>query len=306
MKEERLEILKMVADGIITVEEAERLLRAIEEGQRREQEGDWETKKKHRFSFKNLGEFGKFMEGIGNTISDVVGDLIGPLADEVLLDKDSFGQTITGELLDLPKDADLSVVSGKPSHHGKGGDLKIMASEDDKCHVLVDAQEFVLSQKEQKYVVRVDGDATVMVPSYLGSFSVATFHGDVEVYDLELYMTAKTMKGDVKIVNAAKGGIIKTLKGDIELSFKPDFKGELKASTMFGDIELVIPEEFYGELKVKTFKGDIELPAGLEVIHSKENGPVQEKVIRLGDTDSDNKITLSTFKGDIEVRRGSK
>ncbi len=62
MKEERIEILKMVADKKITVEEGERLLRALEKGEAEERESRCE-----RFGPKHRGPYGRGDWSLGDS-----------------------------------------------------------------------------------------------------------------------------------------------------------------------------------------------------------------------------------------------
>ncbi len=130
MKDERMEILKMVADKVISVEEGERLLRALDKsarragagrsghhGPRHRHHGDWDLGER-------LGEMGfRMQEFFDNAFGSMFGD-------EYWFDG---YETVTGPAEDIVLDEEATLVISNPRHmyRSGSGDIRISPSSDE-------------------------------------------------------------------------------------------------------------------------------------------------------------------------------
>jgi DUF4097 and DUF4098 domain-containing protein YvlB len=302
MKDERLEILKMVADKVISVEEGERLLRALEKGEedararsfdrcgpRRHHHGDWDLGER-------MGEVGfKMQEFFDNAFGSMFGDEFWFEGYEA----------VKGRTEDLTFDADSTLVVSNPRHvyrHGSG-DIRVTPAPDDRLHVTSgDKGRFEILKKGKKILVLCQDDTAVQVPRSLPRLKLILAKGDTHIEGLPGALEVRSMKGDIFVADAPKPVVIRSMSGKIHLELASAYAGRTEISLMHGDIEVTTAPEFSGRVEARTARGEIRVQAeGVRTTASK-NAFFRQETIEIGPGDAANVLSLKTMNGDITVR----
>jgi DUF4097 and DUF4098 domain-containing protein YvlB len=304
MKEERIEILQMVADKKITVEEGERLLRALEKGEAEERES-----RSERFCYKHGGPYnrgdwtwGDSFEGFGFKAQEFFENAFGSVfGDEYWFE--GF-KPIAGSIEDLNLDAQTTLVLTNPRTAYKHGsaDLSIRPSEDGRLHLETGEKgRCEVLRKENKVVVFCHHDAAVRVPASIGKLKVVLAKGDAGVYDLPLPLEIRALKGDVVVRNAARPLNVRAMKGNISVDLADDYAGRSDLSAVDGDIGITTAAQFSGRVEAKVGKGDIRVQSTGVKSKAAKNAFFRSESVELGAGSVDNLLNLRTIHGDISV-----
>ncbi len=304
MKEERIEILKMVAEKKITVEEGERLLRALEKGEAEERErrsqrfgpihhgscraGDWHWGE----PFEKLGF--KMQEFFENAFGSVFGD-------EYWFEG---YEAVSVPLEDLTLDGETTVVltnSRTATKHGSA-DICIRPSEDERLHLEAEEKSRVeVLQKEKKVLIFFRDDAAVRIPATSGKVKVILAKGDADIRDLPLPLDIRTVKGDVLVRNAIRPLSVRAMKGKVAIDLADSYAGKSDISAMDGDINVTAGPRFSGRVEARVGKGDIRIQSKDVRSGSQKNGFFRSESVEFGSGPSENLLSLKTMHGDITV-----
>jgi hypothetical protein len=303
MKEERLEILKMVADKVISVEEGERLLRALEKneeearakrfercGPRHRHAGDWDLGDR-------LGEVGfRVQEFFDNAFGSMFGD-------EYWFEG---YETTGGRAEDLTFDADTTLVVSNPRHMYRSGslDIRVSPSPDDRLHVSSGERgRFEILRKEKKILILCQDGTSIQVPRALSRLKLVLARGNTRIDGLAGALEVRSMKGDIQINDASQPVIIRSMSGNIHLDLADAYAGKTEISSMHGDIEVTTGPVFSGKVEARTARGHIRISAQGVKSTSSKNAFFRQETTEIGDCDARNLLSLKTMNGDISVAR---
>ena len=313
MKEERMEILNMVKDGTITPEEAERLLRALDEGDRSNREAQHGPSRGRRrfgpdprdfFPFRDLG---RAFSGIGRAVSDSMRSAFEGMPEvHVPPDLDGYEDVdIFGGECDFPEGATLSI--RQPEHTGSrmsGGSVDLVQSSSEVLRVDTDGHA-LLKRKENRFVLIVAADCTVFIPSTCEFANIALFDGDVTAHDLEFPITVSTMSGDIGLTNVIIRKGCSTMSGDISVVLTAAREKSVNMSTMSGDVEVRLPVQWQGRIEANSMSGDVQIEVPGAQIEDR-SGLVGSTVrARVGDESEDVILHCTTMSGDVSVAANS-
>jgi hypothetical protein len=304
MKEERLEILKMVADKKITVEEGERLLRALEKGEAEERESRTE-----RFGQRHRGPCGPAdrnwsdrLEGFGFKMQEFFDNAFGSVfGDEYWFEG---YEPEPGPVEELKLDSETTVVLTNPRTAYKHGsaDVGLRPSEDGRLHLETGEKgRCEVMRKENKIVVFCQDDVTVRLPATIGKVKVVLAKGDTEVVDLRLPLEIRAVKGDVIVRNAFVPLHIRAMKGNVKLDLADDYTGGSDVSAMDGDINVTAAPQFAGRVEARVGKGDIRIQSKGVRTSTVKNAFFRTESVELGGGSGDNLLKLRTMHGDITM-----
>src|SRR4030067_1519560 len=260
MKEERIEILKMVAEKKITVEEGERLLRALEKGQAEERES-----RSERFGPRHRGpcgpgdwNWGERFEVLGFKMQEFFDNAFGSVfGDEYWFEG---YEPASGPVEDLRLDGEATVALTNPRTAYKHGsaDVSIRPSEDNRLHLEAGEKgKCEVVRKENKIVIFCHNDAAVRVPASIGQGKVILAEGDAEIHDLRLPLEIRTVKGAVGVRKASHPVNVRAVKGNVTLDLDDAYAGKSEISAMDGDISVTAAAQFSGRVEVQVGKGDV-------------------------------------------------
>lgn len=302
MKDERMEILKMVADKVITVEEGERLLRALEKseeddrdrrsdrhGPRHRHHGDWDWGER----FSEMGV--RMQEFFDNAFGSMFGD-------EYWFEG---YETVTGPPEDIVLDADTTLVVSNPRHmyRSGSGNVHVSPSRDDRLHVSsVDRGRFEILRKGKKVLILCQADTSIQVPQNLAQLKLVLAKGKTEVDGLAGALEVRSMKGDIAVRDASRPVTVRTMSGDVYLELADSYSGKTEVSALDGEITVTAGSGFSGRVEAKTVHGQIRIQAPGVKTTSVKNAFFRQETAEIGSGEPQNLISLKTMNGDVTVR----
>lgn len=306
------DILKMLADQVITVDEAERLLKALNEGQQRKDEPHTHHRKPpHGFGMGMGGMFesiGDALSDIGpmvkNTMEDVMtgvfGDDLGDLEDEEFIDVEPLE-----EHYDLGDDTRMVIVSDW-KWGPKRGDLRLQGVSGTACRIEnAEAQHLRIRRSATHFVIQWSGGPLhVQVPETVSKLRVRSKGGDIHLDGVHCDMSVKTLGGNLSLKDLLKDFRVKTMGGNIVLALNAAWAGNAKIHTMGGDIAMTVPEGVGFEADASTMGGVISVPDEMRQVNSKQNFPGKNSAkIHAGAGATTSTISLRTMGGNITLRK---
>ncbi len=301
MKEERLEILRMVANKKITVEEGERLLRALEKGEKEDKENRAE-----RFGPGHRGprdwHLGERFEEMGFKMQEFFDHAFGSVFGDEYWFEGYEKVTVPVEELKVEKETWLVVASPRSAYRRGSAGVKILPSDDSHLHVETSRKERCeILRKDDKIVFLCQDDAAIRVPEEIARIKMLLARGDVEIQDAKMALEIKALKGDVSVRNARQPVNIRVMHGDVELDIADAYAGKSEIAAMHGDIKVTAGPEFSGKVEARVGRGDIRLEAkGVKSATSK-NAFFRMESIQLGEGAVDNRLNLKSMNGNISV-----
>jgi DUF4097 and DUF4098 domain-containing protein YvlB len=232
MDEERARILKMLEDGKITAQEAEKLLLALKGQPRPETMSSDELRTKmRRFG---LREMRRMPEVVGSVIKEAVEDGLNAAVRKQRFEFESKGRLLIRNV---------------------SGDTDVEAW--DKTTVLFDRDEGGLwkaNERDGVIMAKVlSGDLQVKAPRRTG-LAINSVSGDIGVTGVQGKLDAKSVSGDIVVRGTADALDISTTSGDIKTR---DIEGKCHITTVSGDIDLGFRKDLAG--LVETRSGDIDV-----------------------------------------------
>jgi hypothetical protein len=301
MKDERLEILKMVAEKIISVEEGERLLRALEKGEEEGREKRFERcGPRHRHGDWNLGErMGEMGFRMQAFFDNAFGSVFG---DEYWFEG---YEAVKGAAEDLAVDAETTLVISNPRHvyRSGAGDITLSPADDDRLHVSAkDRDRFEILKKDKKILILCQDDMSVKVPRKLSRIKLILAKGDTNISGVESSLEIRSMKGDIAVRGAGQPVVIRSMAGDIHLDLADSYAGKTEVAVMHGNIEVSAAPNFSGKVEARTAHGDIRTQAKSVKSSASRNAFFRAESIQIGEGDGQNLLNLKTMNGNITVR----
>lgn len=305
MSDEQREILKMVADKVITVEEAERLLNALEEGGRAREQLP-----------KDRGGVGAAFDALGDVLSDV-----GPMVRSAVEDAISgigFGpdepeESTTdyapwdGNALAVAQGTVLDILQLRGRRMGtrRGAGLTIEGIAGEECSL--DAQSATdvrIHRRDNRLQIRwSQGDLTVRVPETAAKAVARITGGSIRTRGVSCPVHLRTMGGNLDLEAIRHPFDAKTMGGGITLALGSGFRGEGRLHTMGGSISATVPGDLSCTVHAVTLGGTIEIDGGLAQIERSKAAGKQVVNVSLGTGPVSGSLALKTMGGSIAVRR---
>jgi DUF4097 and DUF4098 domain-containing protein YvlB len=304
MKEERLEILKMVAEKKITVEEGERLLRALEKGEAGERES-----RSERFGPRHRGpcsagdwNWGERFDGLGFKMQEFFDNAFGSVFGDEYWFEGYEPAAVPIEKIKLDDNTTVVITNPRTAYKHGSADVSIRPSEDDHLHLeLGDKGKCEVLQKENKVVIFCRDDTGVRIPKTIGKVKVVLAKGDTEVHNLRLPLDIRVVKGDVAVRNAARPFSIRAMRGKVGLDLDDAYAGKSDVTAMDGDISVTTGAQFSGRVEAKVGKGDIRIQSKGLKSSADKNAFFRTESVELGAGSSESLLSLKTMHGDIMV-----
>ena len=301
MNEARLKILTMLSEKKISVEEAERLLKALEP----------ETKPK------GVGEMfrdiGRSFQRIPQTeAAQIMADVVEQVKDTV----GSIGSVLEG----TDKDQQLQIMPGTDLkvHHG-GGHLLLHATEEDQLILSGARRGCSMDSANNRVVVNSGGNnLAVGVPANVTTLAVSAGGGNVSVRGLTLqHLHAKAAGGhltldevhvtelrlssmgghiDLRKIQSASIGA-RAIGGNITLQLSPEGEAHVDLHSVGGNLELYLPAECMFRVDAETLGG--RFSTEFELQDYKSHGGHTEGRVGVSDV----QLQLRTTGGNIRIRK---
>jgi len=312
MGEEQKEILKMLAEGKISIEEAERLLTALDTGKQRRQAESEEPRKqqKQQTVHEALNSVREVVAGIG----PLVGRLVGEISTEIQKDRNFPGETDAEELPALevhdggfPIDAGTRLYIRCDKDGGPGtGDLTVESISGDICRLEADeARNLRVLRSSSGPVIRwAGGPIKVLVPHTVSELFAYTLNGDLALGRVECPVRLKSMGGDMVLGGPVHRCYAKALGGQIKLTLGPDSREPTELKTMGGDVQVaVLAGTPTTDVEAVTIGGSIVVEDTLGEVKKGVNLGRQKVQVCLGEGQPTASLKIKTMGGNIEIRR---
>ena len=251
MSDEIMRILKLLEDGKINSEEAERLIGAMNEKGPRGFYVPVPPKMPKEF----LDKMENIPEQIGRAVSTAFG---------------AMGANGGKRIFRGMKKIEIKVVSG---------DIEIVPSEED---ITIDGSAWPMKsniEDETLLIKCVNGDFTAELPNDLegrislvsadlsardlrGNIQLQDISGDIELDSCSGEWDIRSVSGDVEGRGLTGRFGIKTKSADVDLDISDE--GKFDIETISGDIEITIPEGSKVSINVASEKGEVNIPENLE------------------------------------------
>lgn len=336
--EERMAILKLLEQGKITAQEAERLLRAVGSQPRGEGPGLDELGKK----------IGQVMQDAGRTISEAVGAArhsaagrtFGDLVDDVVSEFSGSGEEIEETREWTLEGAGVALLQADTSNGAiavEGVDLEeisVRATKKVKARTRQQAEECaaqveVHAQREGDTVrireerprnlsgIRVEVSYLVRCPRQL-ALRLSTLNGAVTTQGTRAGVEASTLNGKVEVVDSqgpmklhSKNGKVaahldllsgrgefETANGKVEVVVRAG-QAPIDAKTLNGAVELSLPAEFAARLDASTVHGHVHSEFPIPVVGKPDKSHLEGDIGPGGE----HLVRLRTLNGAISLKK---
>ncbi|MDD5090889.1 MAG: hypothetical protein PHQ23_08230 [Candidatus Wallbacteria bacterium] len=308
--EGRKEILQMLKDGIITVDDAERLLKALSEGDKKESPASG-AGKKQKTVFSTIEDA---VAGIGPMIADGISE-IGPAIRDALGDIGSdTGFTEESEadgyrqinpengIFEIPEGSRLRILPRKGHLQEKGGAVDIKAGSGTECS-FTSTGDFVLLQREKEFILRRrGGDLNLTLPDSVRELVVKSMGGEIRTRGIICQSELKTMGGSIRAIETGGNLVAKTMGGGLEILLSKGWNGELKAMTMGGNVLLSVPVGIQTGFSASTMAGEIRIGESINSDLQCKGFPFPRFTGTIGKGQSGSSIFLKTMAGNVTVK----
>jgi DUF4097 and DUF4098 domain-containing protein YvlB len=312
MSDERKEILRMLAEKMISVDEAERLLRALDEGDHKRRERDSRGDSSPRDSLRvSLDSLGEALAEVGPSVKGVVEEAVSGLAGLRFDEEDEGdGEDETNEISErsfpLAQGTRL-IIRNTPRPISGNANLSIEAVEGDVCEIIPsDAASVRVRQGRSRTTIRwTNGSLLVKVPKTVATLKGSTMGGDIDVRELGCETVIKTMGGDLSLHSMRGEFAAKTMGGGISILLHPEWHGDSKAVTMGGAVSLSAPVGVNAAVRAVTMGGRVNVEDGMGRVIRGSSFINQRIDLTLGEGEPASTLMLKTMGGDISIRRSA-
>jgi len=319
MSDAERDILKLLADKVITVDEAERLLKALNEREKREEGSKSWGGHAHRmgraFEWRGPRHVGRAFESFGEMLADI-GPMIKNAVEDVVtgLLGEEPGESDEEELKDvepidgkyeLPTGTHLVILNDWKEGHEKG-DLVIQGVAGNFCRIDNQSSKNVRVQQGSSHLMIRwgGGPLRIEVPETVSMLKVSTKGGNISVKQIGCEMNLKILAGNLEMFDLVKNFRAKTMGGNIALILSKVWQGRARVHTMGGNITLSIPREASLQVEAATMGGAIRVAENIRQLESKQFFPGKSHVkVQIGEENTDSFIALKAVGGDIELRK---
>ena len=285
MTEERRRVLDMLSEGKVTVEEAERLLGALQGTQRAE------TRKKRRIdaSIPGIGALQDTLEGLEEGLEGL-GESISGWSDSENGDRDADSKTSMRD--------DTFAVSDNPRLvvRGFNGRIRVRAGEPGSIRVrarLKRPRGIKYSAVQEGDLITVEAKPDQQSEGFLHGFSRQSSGANIEVtVPVTTSVDLATSNGPVELRGTEGSGEVQTKNAPIRVE---QFKGDLNATTKNGSIAI---KTLSGSAELSTMNSRVSIEDGRGRFEVRTiNGPIKFQ----GSMEPKSHNRLSTLNGNIKV-----
>lgn len=317
MNEERKEILRLLSEGVIDVDGAEKLLKALDEGERnrtRRDRGEGGRHIRHggmgaaglAGGMDVFASIGEALAGIGPAMKEAVSSAMCDIPDAIsgaIPDEDMKDIALSDDAFQVPEGS--TVVIRSIGRRKRGGDLSVKGIPGNSCTVECSLEDGVrVIGREGKYVLAwLSGDLDVVLGSAVRKLEAFSTGGDIDVDGIGAETIGiKTMGGDLEMTRINSGFSARTMGGDLMIRLGPEWKLDSEAVTMGGDVTVEIPADLKACVEATTMGGDIECDPGIGEYKLLSKIPGQRASLRAGG-EGGSTLRVKTMGGDIELKR---
>jgi hypothetical protein len=262
MSNARIEILKLVAQGKISPEDAERIL-----GEMDPSPGVDSAQPEGPRSTARMGET------LSHVLEQVSESVRGAVDDAVTSAQRVFEEHRTGtEGIDttaggfaLPSGSRLKVQQAVRVSFGgtsRGANVIIRVAQDDRARIVRGEAAEVHKSGNDYVLTWAKGNLELEIPRSLSALEVRSLGGDLEIQGYAGPMAVETMGGEVRILGARASFRARTMGGRVRMADLDLREGLSSISTTGGDVLVELTKEASVTVRAGTLGGSIEFPPG--------------------------------------------
>lgn len=312
MTEEIVKILEMLKEGTITIEEAERLIKAVSESQEKERKSE---KKRRSPDFHDFAQdFQNFTQELGQVFESMqVGKFLDNIATKIKSSISTGFGTMADTYVDESIDADGIE---KLKVEQVGGSVTVYNT---------DGREFTIkgmrrTSKIEEGILNLTsggGSLSIGVPPIVKDVKVEVGSGNATVNNIKVEklkgettggnlsisnvsgsISASTIGGNIDMTNVKSADIhAKSIGGGIQLIMEDLTEGEIALDSTAGAVKLFADEDSAFDLNAEIIGGSFETDLELEMI---ESGPVK---YRAKYNNGGATVSIKTRHGDVEIAK---
>jgi DUF4097 and DUF4098 domain-containing protein YvlB len=305
MGDEKQQILKMVADGVITAEDGVKLLEALDRGDRR-------RKDREHIPLKKLQKH-IILNGLGDKLAE-----IGPLVrtavceafvgvgeeddpDEEVIHESSF----KGKYEDFSKPVELPentvlLIRNRGGFRHTSGNLELTSVEGNILKP--SGGNAKIAGAGESYCIRWNkGNLSLEIPSVVTRVQVDLKGAEVTASNMSSEIDLRIKGGNIFLDEQGNCFSVRTMGGNVSVVLTDSWHGESQASTMGGNIALALPDTVSALIDAATMGGHIcadEDLGEVNVSGSHARGRVR---LLMGDDEDRTRISLKTMGGNISI-----
>ena len=230
---ERLQILKLLEEGKINAQEAERLLEAVGKS------GTHEKGSRHRIW--------SSLEGLPKAISAALGN--------------SFSESAEEEFHKYP-------IKSKIKFKGISGNLEIEGTDTQRIDIQKDGFAKIKELEDSIAIKALSGNVKISVPK-VTDLAIAGISGDIEISNISGDLEIESVSGDIigKNLSGSLSGEI--VSGDMDLDYAKVEKIRIKSKS--GNVTLRLDKKVEAEIEVETADGDVKCDFDLKNRREEDN-----------------------------------
>ena len=265
MSDEIMRILKLLEDGKINAEEAERLIGAMDEKKPR----GFYVPVPPKMSKEFLDKMENIPEQIGRAVSTAFG-AVGPSEGKRTFRgaKNIQLKVVSGDIEIVPSEGDIAIDgSAWPMKTAVDGDLLVanLVNADMIAQIPDGAQAKISVVSADLRAERINGEMQIEAVSgdielrqCKGSWSIRSVSGDVDLQEMVGRIEVATKSGDIDVdISEGSSYVLETTNGNIEVTIPEGSKVIINAASEKGEVS--IPENIEGDVEPE--KADITISA---------------------------------------------
>lgn len=299
MADPRTEILKMLRDGKINVEEAERLLAALDAGAERRSRPPggffgWWKKLDDLGVDEDLRDIGELIRReVEQAVRVPFGDHADDAGDEV---------PVTDGRFEIPGDTGLSLfVTQRP-------DLELVAVDGAVCRV--DGDLARIRETGGRFLVDLgrsrghdEPTARIEVPRSVKDLRVATAGSRIEATGLSCPSVLKSMGGNIRLTDPGAPFQVRTLGGNLDVRLGTPVSGTCRVESLGGRVEVALAEDQAGRVHASSGGGPLRVDPELGVAEGPDLTGGWRGTLELTGTVGDLDLTVRSVGGPVRLRR---
>lgn len=293
----RIEILKLVAEGKMSPEEAERILSSPDE------QDESENKRAEGTRSPGLGDaIGQVLEQVGDTVRSAVDDAVGT-AHRVFEEHrpGTEGVGIASGAFDLPAGARLKVQQAIRVSFGgtsRGNNIVIRTAGEGSARI-IRGEAVEVHRSGNDYVLTwAKGNLELEIPRSIASLEARCMGGDIEVHEFDGSMALETIGGEVRAFGVRSSFRARALGGRVRIGGLDLREGFSTISATGGDVKVEIAKTSSVTVHAATLGGVIDFPRGTGSEGARRGRRLATAV--LGDGKAE--LRIDTLGGDVQLR----
>jgi DUF4097 and DUF4098 domain-containing protein YvlB len=278
MRDEVQKILALLENGKINADEAERLISAVSEGDKKDF-FNIRPPKPPKIPKDVMDHIGSIPDQVGQALSAAFGSFAGSSGRQNFPDAKKLDLHIVNGHIELNKGESGITIEGM------AWPLKTKVVDETLFINSVSANITVEIPEDSECFVKVV-NADINADGITGKVKIESVNPDIELSNCQGNWEIRTVNGDVEGADIAGQFSIITRNGDVELEISGS--GEYNVETYDGDIEITIPETFPVTINAKSQEGDVEIP---DEFSSRQSDKSKSPIV----------INAKSMNGDIEI-----